>query len=222
MKKILCVVIITLVITLCSCDNHRHNYSTEVERVDPTCELSGYVIMKCECGLTNRTDYAPKHQLEYTVIKEATCTVNGKTHIRCTVCGYSYDEETTKSHTYDASKRCTMCGKLREGKIKLDYNSYSDYNYFGTSFSITSMDYTKYIDGIAVTLTVRKRSDKEKSASNGNICFYVSVKQGSTVIDTKTVFVLGLSNGESKTETVPFRFNYDYTEDYTITIKEIN
>ena len=105
MKKLLCVVIISLMImiTLCSCDNHKydyhiHDFSTEVDRVDPTCEMSGYLIMKCECGLTNRTDYEPKHQFEDTVIREATCTVNGKTRRRCTVCGYSYDEETTKTH----------------------------------------------------------------------------------------------------------------------------
>lgn len=226
MKKIICIIILSvLLIYTCSCGlGHSHIYTTEAERVEPTCEKDGYVIKKCECGNTvKNTLKATGHDYQSTVIKEATCTVNGKTLYKCSVCGDSYEKETTKSHSYDSNKRCTMCGKLKEGTIKTDYSSWKEYSWGGgtTEFKISSIDYKKYLNGLEVTVRVTKTNDRQGSTGTNPIYFYVSLESGfNNVIDSKMVSVYGLRTGQSTSQQVTFYFNFDPTEDYSIKIYE--
>ena len=226
MRKIIYVLLAALfALSAASCGlYHTHVYSEKVSRTEPTCEKDGYVVMQCECGDQTRQSLpATGHKYVSKVIKEATCTVEGKTKYTCSVCGKSYEEKTTKSHSYDSTKHCTMCGKLKEGKIKTDYRSYSDYSWggsYGTRFKITSMDYKTYTNGIEVTVAVKKTYDYSGSTATNPIFFYISIEKGFSVIENQIVSIYGLKEGQSKTEKVQIFFTFDPTEDYTIRISE--
>lgn len=71
-----------LIITAVYEKNHVHEYSEETERKDSTCIEKGYVICKCSCGDTEKTELniAPDNHTGETEVKDqktATCTEKG-------------------------------------------------------------------------------------------------------------------------------------------------
>lgn len=66
-----------------------HDFSTEIERVEPTCTTDGYVVYQCECGQTNKVELSATGHTEFVTInaKAPTCTQAGWTEeIICSVC----------------------------------------------------------------------------------------------------------------------------------------
>ena len=80
-----------------------HNYKEE-QRVAPTCDKDGYVILKCACGAENKNVLPKGHIEEKLAAVASTCTQTGKTEgKKCSVCGTITVAQKTvakKAHTY--------------------------------------------------------------------------------------------------------------------------
>ena len=66
-----------------------HDFSTEIERKEPTCTEAGYVIYQCECGKTKTVEISATGHTEFVTInaKAPTCTEAGWTQeVICSVC----------------------------------------------------------------------------------------------------------------------------------------
>ena len=63
-----------------------HNYTTEIERVEPSCTADGHYVMQCACGATQTTPIkSPGHSYQ-TVVTAPTCTAGGYTTYICLSC----------------------------------------------------------------------------------------------------------------------------------------
>ena len=84
-------------------DESVHAYTTEISRVEATCEKDGKYTLKCDCGATKDVVISATGHTESTWIidTEATCTTNGSKHIECTVCKKVLKTETIEKLGHD-------------------------------------------------------------------------------------------------------------------------
>ena len=104
----------------CCCEDkgcgENHNWVL-LDSVDPTCLTLGYDRYLCvECGQIEKRDYeaALGHAFQTTVIREATCEVDGKALELCARCGLMRESATPKGEheykTYSVAATCTSPG----------------------------------------------------------------------------------------------------------------
>ena len=95
---------------------HAHNY-VEVERVEPTCGVNGYIRYTCTECERSYDEILPafEHQYSESERVEPTCQVEGYIRYTCPLCGDYYDDVLpTIRHTLDENNYCTMCGEYIE------------------------------------------------------------------------------------------------------------
>ncbi len=77
---------------------HKHNFTQEVKKLDPTCLTFGITVMKCDCGSTSVTSLVQATGHKYSKAGEtgnripSTCTTNGQIEVVCSQCGDTYWE----------------------------------------------------------------------------------------------------------------------------------
>lgn len=113
---------------------HVHDYTTEIERVEPTCTEDGYYVLQCRCESTLRTDIsALGHSYELSGHADATCILDGKDTYTCSECEDTYSdiipatghssgdweitEEPTDLADGEKVRKCTECGTILETQI---------------------------------------------------------------------------------------------------------
>ncbi len=138
LKVSLLVSIVLFLSLLASCSDrpaiHSHEYSTWEVKVSPTCESSGSLLRRCDCGDVDEMEVdALGHA--YTiekVITQPSCIARGWMIRTCKLCGDEKNEILSQTgHTtpdiYDViteeyhAKKCTGCGKTT--RIEAHYYS---------------------------------------------------------------------------------------------------
>jgi len=131
MKKMLIALMSTiLLLSLCGCTEHVHNYVSEmIEEAD--CSKSGSIVYTCECGDTYTKTVDPTETHEWNdgaITIESSCMTSGIMTYTCAVCGMTKEETvpaignhswgeavTTKDATClevgETSKTCGVCGE---------------------------------------------------------------------------------------------------------------
>ena len=98
-----------------------HNYVTETDREEPTCQNEGYYVMACGCGATEKyTLETVDHKYEtYTSNNNATCQNNATETAKCSFnCGETHTREIANStvghkyttYTSDNNAKCEVDG----------------------------------------------------------------------------------------------------------------
>ena len=139
---------------------HEHNYSEVKETKKATCEAAGYTIYSCECGDTKleAEDVLP-HSFGAGKLVAATCTQEGYTLRKCSVCGFEdkqdvkealgheFKETETVTPTCEVDgyveSQCKTCGEIkRENVVKATGHDWQK----GAVYAPTCTDkgYTEY------------------------------------------------------------------------------
>ncbi len=142
---------------------HEHNFSELVKnsKKEPTCTEDGSQVMRCSCGDTEvQVIKKLGHKFgEWTILKEATTSEEGKKTRKCSVCGY---EETQAIE-----------------KIKVNTNTTTNTSVSNTTGTITAEDTTNVIStpetntntveeesGKGATNTIQEEPDNNDIAQN--------------------------------------------------------
>ena len=217
MKRLLFIipVILIFMISLTSCGDdlpdttegeHTHEYEKNV--VAPGC-VEGYTVYSCKhCDHSYTDDYLPavghSYRESYT---DTTCDKLQKKTLTCSVCGYSYDEESDKKgtkHNYLTQRieatadkdayilyTCTVCEHSYESH-EIDENYYTvglSYKNQGGKWYVSGLGSCK--DAVIVIPSVNEKGNKVSGILEGAITgkhpVSVTVKNGVTEIGSKAI-----------------------------------
>lgn len=126
MKKLISVLLLSSLLTLCACSSeptepetptdtaHVHSYTEQV--VKATCISQGYVRHECACGDAYEDSFVAAGDHSYTeqVVPPTDCN-GGYTVFTCTVCGAEYRDDYTEPQWWDDEKAIIeVCQTLTE------------------------------------------------------------------------------------------------------------
>ena len=110
---------------------HQHYYAAH--KVNPTCTEQGYIVYKCACGDSYKSDYVNATGHDYqNIVVAPTCTEKGYTEHTCSKCGHSYTdsyvdviphtiiiERVEPSYTTNGYEKevCSVCHKVISEKV---------------------------------------------------------------------------------------------------------
>jgi hypothetical protein len=141
----------------------------------------------------------------------ATCTENGKNVYKCTVCGYSYEEELTATgHSFtnyvendDAvAATCTEDGKTASKTAKCDNNCGEEDTVEGTKIDATGHSFTNYVSNNDAVEATKKEAGKtaSKTAKCDNNCGEEDTVAGEVIPALGYTITVLNTNGEASSD----------------------
>jgi rubredoxin len=198
----------------------------------------------CTSGDGGKDTQDCEFELDTDSSSSATCTENGKNVYKCTVCGYSYEEELTATgHSFtkyeendDAvAATCTEDGKTASKTAKCDNNCGEEDTVAGETITATGHKFTNYVendDAVAATCS-KDGKTASKTAKCDNNCGTEDTIDGETITATGVHSYVEIarqeatedaagyvtyqceSGGETYDEVLPIK---DHTHTYTETV----